>query len=144
MKRAACFLVPAMAGLFCAGCWPMHIISSPGASGFVFDRETRGAIGGAQVAVSRASRREWPDYGVPTLDEALENTRPPIVMTDTNGHFSIPPLQEWMKDYPPPEGPARGTLVVRRDGYKPAIIPLMADSMEDVGIVLLTPLAGPR
>jgi hypothetical protein len=140
MKRIHCLSALLIAGLSCTGCWPVRITSSPGASGFVLDRQTRQAVSGAQVAVSRSWRREWPDYGPPTLDEALADTRPPLVITDTNGHFFIPPQQEWLKDYPPPEQPDRGTLVVRREGYKPAMIPLN-DDLEDVGTVLLTPIS---
>jgi len=119
----------------------MHIISSPGATGFILDTQTRGAIGGAQVVVSRSWQREWPDYGVPTLDEALANTRPPLVVTGANGQFVIPPQKKWIMEFPAPEGHARGTLVVRREGYKPAMIPLVEGWQEDVGKILLTPVA---
>jgi hypothetical protein len=141
MKLARLFSSLLMVIVSCTGCWPVHIVSSPGASGFVIDRQTRAAIPGAQVAVSRSWQREWPNYGVPRLDEALAATRPPLVFTDADGHFSIPPEKEWMKDFPPPETSAHGTLVVRREGYKPVLLPLEADSIQDVGIILLTPLA---
>jgi hypothetical protein len=140
MKRVHCFLSLAVVGLFCAGCVPTHIISSPGASGIVIDRKTRQAVAGAQVAISRSWRRDWPEYGPPTLDEALQNTRPPIVVTGTNGHFLIPPERSWIMDFPPPEGTARGTLVVGRDGYNPAMVPL-TETLRD-GTVLLTPIGG--
>ena len=143
MKRVRCFAGLILAGLFCASCLPAHVISSPGASGFVLDRKTRQAVAGAQVAVSRAWQRTWPDYGPPTLDEAIDDTRPPMVVTGTNGHFSIPPERSWVFDYPTQEGHALGTLVVARDGYSPAMVPLMEGVNDQVGTVLLTPLRGP-
>jgi hypothetical protein len=142
VKRIHCFSSLALAGLLCTGCWPMHVISSPGASGIVLDRQTRAAIGGAQVAVSRSWRRDWPNYGPPTLDEALADTRPPLVVTGADGHFFIMPEMKWIMEFPAPEGDASGTLVVRREGYKPAMVSLTDDSKMDVGTVLLTPVAG--
>jgi hypothetical protein len=140
MKCVRCFLSLVLVGLFCTGCWPMHIISSPGASGFVIDRQTRQAVPNAQVAVSRSWQRRWPNYGTPTLDEALADTRPPLVVTGADGHFLIPPERKWIMAYPTPEAGSFGTLIVRRDGYKPALVPLMEDL--DVRTVLLTPVTG--
>jgi len=141
MKSVRCYLGLGMMGLLCTGCWPTHITSSPGASGFVFDRKSRQAVAGAQVVVSRSRRRKWPNYGTPTLDEALEDTRPPLVVTGANGHFFIPSERKWIMAYPPPEGGDLGTLVIRRDGYNPALVPLMGDL--DGGTVLLTPVSRP-
>jgi hypothetical protein len=141
MKRVLFFPSLLLVGLFCTGCWPLHITSSPGASGIVLDRQTRQAVSGAQVVVSRTWQREWPNYGLPTLDEALENTRPPLVVTGSNGQFFIPPERKWIMAYPPPGGPARGTLIVRQAGYAPALVPLVEDLPEDAGTVLLTPVA---
>ncbi len=86
--RTAALLVSAT--ILGTGCWPMHVISSPGVSGIVIDRQTRNPLGGAQVIVSHVWQRDWPNYGVPTVEEALADTRPPLIVTGTNGTFFIP------------------------------------------------------
>jgi hypothetical protein len=86
------------------------ITSSPGASGMVLDAQTHAAISGAQVVVSRSWPRERPDYSPSTLANALTNTRPPLIITGTNGRFSIPRQHEWILYVPAPElAPAVGT-----------------------------------
>jgi hypothetical protein len=119
----------------------MRIVNSPGASGTVLDRYTRKPVQGAECVISRSFQRAWPDYGPPTLDDALETTRPPHVLTDGDGQFLITPEIKWNFDFPPPEGPARGTLIVRKDGYKPTLVPLMEDVSMNLAQILLTPMA---
>src|SRR5579864_3144990 len=76
--RALALAAMALGG---AGCYPLHVVSSPGASGIVMERQTRTPIGGAQVVISRIWEREWPNYGLPTVSEALAHTRLPLVTT---------------------------------------------------------------
>jgi hypothetical protein len=140
MKQLRWFLSLAAVGLLGAGCYPTHVISSPGAFGFVADRQTRAPVAGAQVVVSRAWQREWPNYGPPTVVEALDKTRPPSVTTTTNGHFVIPAERKWIMQFPPPEGGNRGSLIIQHEGYQPEILPLIQNGEQDVGRVLLTPL----
>ena len=118
----------------------MHIVSSPRASGTVRDRTNHAPVSGAQVAISRTWQARWPDYGGPTFEEALTDLRPPTVITGSNGQFYIPQQKKWIMEFPPPEGPARGTLVVQCDGYKAALVPVMDGMWEDLGNVWLTPL----
>lgn len=142
MKHICHFAALVVAALFCTGCWPAHVTTSPAAVGTVVDAETREPISGAQVQVSYTWRAYWSDLNPPVLSEVITNTRAPIVLTDTNGVFSIPRENQWVFTYPPPEWYARGTLVVEQDGYEPAIIPVTDEGDADKnGItVVLKPL----
>lgn len=142
MQRLRVHLGIILAAILGAGCYPQHIISSPAATGTVLDRHTRQPLAGVQVAISRAWQRAWPDYGTPTLEEALAGLRPPTVTTGTNGEFYIPSTKKWIMEFPPPEDYARGTLVVQKDGYQPALLPLEEFLREDLGNIYLTPMAG--
>lgn len=139
MKIRLCFSVGAIFALFCSGCVPTHIVSSPGATGIVLDRQTRAPVPGAEVAISRVWERPWPNYGVPTVEEAEGDIRPPRVTTGPDGRFAIPHERKWIMEYPVPEGYGRGTLVISHQGYKTVTVPLQEETREDVGAVLLPP-----
>ena len=62
------------------------------------------------------------------LADVLTNARLPQVVTRADGRFSIRPAQRWVIYFPSPMMmPAAGELVVRREGYEPATLPLIAD-----------------
>jgi hypothetical protein len=142
--------------LLCSGCWPMRFTASPGATGMVLDAHSHVPIAGAEVFVSRA-RYTLPlvtnsvtgeieavgctvDQLVPpSLSAAVTNARPPIVITGSDGRFSIPPLKRWGIYVVPMDVFApKGTLVVRREGYTNAIRYLFApSSVADVGEIRL-------
>jgi hypothetical protein len=133
----------------CTGCWPAHITTSPGASGIVLDSETRAPIRGASMVVSRSEGR-WvqSDFEVidhpPSLERALTNSRPPQVLTGDSGSFSIRPKHKWVIYVPLAKlMPASGTLVIRREGYRPGLVPLSTNGMQQLASVLLMPTNAP-
>src|SRR5215468_7004869 len=100
-------------GLSFSGCLPLRYNASPGASGVVVDAERHSPIAGAEVVVSQLI------YPPPSAEAAFTNNRPPIVITDTAGHFSVPPERRW--DFfvvPIDVFPRFGLLVVKREGYE--------------------------
>lgn len=117
----------------------MKSVTSPGAVGTVLDRDTRKPIPGVKAIVSRTYQRDWPDYGLPTVDEAMTNTRPPLVLSGPDGQFIVPPEKKLVFKYPEPQEHARGTLILRKDGYKSATFPLIEGIDDDVGTVVLAP-----
>src|SRR5262249_37638074 len=134
----------------CTGCWPARITSSPGASGILLDSETHAPICGALVVVSRSVGRSVrssdgeniPDP--PSLERALTNSRPPQVLTDDTGSFSIPSKHKWIIYFP--SGtlmPAHGTLVIRRGGYRPGLVPLSTNGVQQLASLLLMPANEP-
>jgi hypothetical protein len=125
MKRIHYFLACITIGLFCTGCWPLRLTTSPGASGVVVDARTHAAISGAQVVVCRSDF--LPAQSSPVAD-TLKNARPPQVVTRANGRFSIRREHRWIIYFPSPMmAPATGQLVVRREGYETVMLPLIAD-----------------
>lgn len=128
--------------LVCSGCYPQHVVSSPGAEGFVRDAKTGDPIAGAKVGISRTWQAYWSDLNPPTLDEVITNVRSPVVITDTNGGFSIPPEHLWVRTSPMPTWHAYGTLIIQDDGYQPDIIPIsdVNGADEQSKTYLLTPL----
>src|SRR5436189_3973965 len=105
--------------LLCTGCCPLRFTTSPGASGRVLDSQTRAPIAGAEVVVSRST------YPPPSAEEAFSNHRSSIVSTDTAGQFSIPPQHGWNLFVLPIDAfPPFGLLVVKRNGYQAALVPM--------------------
>ncbi|MFO1476404.1 MAG: carboxypeptidase-like regulatory domain-containing protein [Verrucomicrobiota bacterium] len=102
-----------------AGCIAERALNSPGATGVVRDVQNQKPLRGARVAVSRLPE--------PTsIAEALGAIRPPVAVTDAEGRFTIEPERQWRlmdADYVE----LTGSLIVQRDGYQPAIIPLTSD-----------------
>ena len=140
--KYVCHLAGLLAvGLLCAGCYPQRITTSPGASGVVLDAETHDPLPGAQVVMADSRRRSWPDSTAQSLAEALTNARPPVVITGTNGTFLIPREHLWVINNPMPEWHTYGTLIILKDGYQPALIPVtdLTNGDEAVGMYLLTP-----
>jgi hypothetical protein len=140
LKILALFL---MAGLLCSGCVIYHETESPGAKGIVLDSRSRSPIPGAEVAVSQSTNPSL------TLTNVLAELRPPTVLTDQAGQFSVPAERSlifgfiwvwWpsMKFSGPPRGV---TLVLRRDGYEPATIPIYSESVTNLGEVFMKPTA---
>jgi hypothetical protein len=120
MKGLRHLTVLAALSLLCTGCWPARVTSSPAARGVVLDAKTHAAVCGARVVMSRSvSEYSWSPV---TLAEALTNTRPPLVITGTNGGFSIPRAHQWMLMCPMGQSLTLGTLVIQKQGYEPAVI----------------------
>jgi hypothetical protein len=124
MNRIGYFAALIIVALCCTGCWPEHITSSPAAEGMVIDAKTREAVCGAHVQMSYVWRAYWSDINPPALSDVITNVRPPLVMTDTNGDFAIPREHVWVIMYPLPEWETHGSLIILKDGYEPAIIPV--------------------
>src|SRR5580693_8028510 len=120
MKSVYYIAAIVVAGLLCAGC---RITSSPAACGVVLDSKTHEPVSGAQVAVAYSEQPGSQDLSVPVFDWAVTNTRPPVVVTGTYGEFNIPRQRIWMMT-PMQDWHAYGTLLILRDGYKMAMIPV--------------------
>jgi hypothetical protein len=134
----------------CTGCWPARITTSPGASGIVLDSETHAPIGGATVVVSRSNGHyvrlsDGERVGdPPSIEQALTNSQPPQVVTDDLGRFSIRSKHKWIIYVPIGRlMPARGTLVIRREGYRPDLVPLSTNGVQQLASVLLMPSNAP-
>ena len=118
------------------GCIPMRFNTSPGASGVVLDSRTRAPIDGAQVLVSRLT------YPPPSVEAALTNCRPPVIITASAGHFSIPAERRFdLYVLPIDLFPRFGMLVVKRYGYESAVVPFWSKSVKDLGEVALAPVS---
>ncbi len=136
------FLIMIVLGVLCSGCLKFERqVTSPGAKGVVLDAQTHAPLSGANAVVSRLSLEST---NPPALSDALTNTRPPVVTTGKNGRFRIPTEQhhelivDWLIQ---PYEPRGGTLIVRRAGYQPAVIPLWGCSRPTNFIaVLLRPI----
>ena len=146
MKR-----IHSLAGLFaltllCAGCWPARVTSSPAARGVVLDFETEKPISGAKVQMSDSWNPMWNMNNPPQLAEVLSKARPPLVITGTNGEFSIPRKHKWVIMYPTPAWFTPGMLVIQRDGYKTEFFPSDDMGNEDLkpGKFYLTPLGSDK
>ena len=148
MKKKFC--VPCLLLLtLCTGCWPARITTSPGASGIVLDSETHAPIRGASLVVSRSEGR-WVQHDSeiihhpPSLEQALSNSWPPQVVTDDMGRFSIRSKHKWIIYVPLGTlMPAQGTLVIRREGYRPGLVPLSTNGVKQLASVLLMPADAP-
>ena len=132
-----------MAGLLCSGCVIYHETDSPGAKGVVLDSQSRSPIQGVEVTVSQSSDPSL------TLTNALAELRPPTVITDQAGQFSVPAERSlifgfiwvWWPSMKFGESPQGGTLVLRRDGYEPATMPFYSGSVTNLGEVFMKPIA---
>jgi hypothetical protein len=128
--------------LLCAGCYPFRVTSSPGPCGTVVDAQTRQPIAGASAQMSYTWRAYWSDLNPPTLDQVITNTRPPLVLTDTNGTFHIPRERMALITFPFHSWNSYGTLIVWKDGYVPAVFPISDVTNQDIegGTFLLKPV----
>ena len=115
--------------LLCAGC---RITSSPGSCGTVVDAKTRQPIEGASAQISYTWRAYWSDLNPPTYDQVITKTRPPIVLTDTNGQFSVPRESVTLVTSPFRDHAAYGTLIIEKDGYEPAVFAVSTVTNEDL------------
>jgi len=118
-----------------SGCLPLRFNASPGASGVVVDADRHSPIAGAEVVVSELI------YPPPSAEAAFTNSRPPVVTTDTAGHFSIPAERRW--DFfviPIDVFPRFGLLVVKRDGYESITVPFWSKTVQDVGELAMKPV----
>jgi hypothetical protein len=142
MKHISYIAGLAAMALACTGCWPEHITSSPAACGVVLDAKTHAAICGARVGMSRTWDSYWSGLNPPMLEHCITNVREPVVITGTNGAFSIPREHVWVLMYPTPMFHCSGTLVILSDGYKPGLIPMsnIGNMDEKPGTFLLTPV----
>jgi hypothetical protein len=121
--------------LVCCGCLPLRFNTSPGASGVVVDAERHAPIAGAEVVVSQMI------YPPPSAEEAFTNSRPPLVTTDTAGHFSIPAERRWDFFVVPIDAfPRFGLLVVRCEGYQSLTIPFWSRTVQDIGDITMQPV----
>jgi hypothetical protein len=120
-----------------AGCFPVHQRISPEVSGVVMDAQSHSPIAGVEAVVAYA----W--YPPPTTFEAFTNTRPPTVVTKADGRFSIPAAQRriWVTILPIDYFYPGSTLLVKAQGYVPAIVPATSIGVEPInlGEILLTP-----
>jgi hypothetical protein len=124
--------------LLLPACLPLRFTTSPGALGVVVDEQTRAPIAGAEVVVSRST------YPPASVGEAITNSRPPAITTETNGTFSIPPERAWDFFVIPVDAfPHLGLLVVKHDGYDPVMVPFWSRSTKPLGEVLMKPSANP-
>ena len=121
-----CHLAGVLAvGLFCTGCWPERVTTSPASCGVVVDAQTHVPVSGAKVQMSYTWRAYWTVLNPPELDDVITNTRPlGAVYTGASGEFSIPREHVWAVMYPEPVWETWGTLIVQCDGYEPALIPV--------------------
>jgi hypothetical protein len=150
----------AVIALISTGCFPARFTTSPGASGRVIDARTRDPVQGAEVFVSRAFYKFYtftnhtmegvaqegktiPPPEPPPLNLALSKSRPPIVLTDADGRFDIPPVKRWgIYIVPMDIAPSHGALVVRRDGYVPEMrLVITHSSIDPVGDISLNRVA---
>jgi hypothetical protein len=121
--------------LLVSGCLPLPYNASPGASGVVLDAKRRAPIVGAEVVVSELI------YPPPSAEAAFTNSRPPVVTTDTAGHFSVPAERRWDFFVVPIDiFPRFGLLVVKCDGYQPLTVPFWSRTVQDVGELSMNPV----
>lgn len=118
--------------VLCTGCWPLRVTSNPGSCGTVVDANTRQPIEGASAQMSYTWRAYWSDINPPMLSDVITNTRPPIVLTDTNGQFSIARERVTLVTWPFHDWNSYGTLIIQKDGYDPAVFPVSDVTNEDM------------
>jgi len=128
MKYIVPLLILFLPCVLCSGCLFRleHDTTSPGARGVVLDAQTHVPVAGAIVAVSRACG----DTNAAPVPEAISKVRRPVVITGSNGRFSIRPerhSQLVFLGYEEPHFGPPGTLVVRCKGYKPETVQLWGD-----------------
>jgi hypothetical protein len=133
--RGFCIFVSTLLYFSCSGCLPLRFNTSPGASGVVLDADRQAPIAGADVVVSQMI------YPPPSADEAFTNNRPPVVTTDIDGHFTIPPEKRWdIFVIPIDVFPRFGLLVVKCDGYESLAIPFWSRTVLDIGDIAMKPV----
>jgi len=126
------FLLILVLGLAGAGCVPLRFTTSPGATGRIVDSTTHEPIDGAEVVVSRST------YPPSSADGAFTNSRPPTVMSNDRGQFSVPFERRLDLYFLPVDAfPRFGLLVVRHQGYETACVPFWSRSMAQLGEVRL-------
>jgi hypothetical protein len=128
MKHFARFLILLLPCVLCSGCLFRleHDTTSPGARGIVLNAQTHVPITGAMVAVSRACGYT----NAAPVSKAISEIRQPVVITGSEGRFSIRPERHSQLVFVPYDEPhfgPGGTLVVRCKGYKPETVQLWGD-----------------
>ena len=99
------------------------------------DSESHSPIAGAEVVVSKLI------YPPPSAEEAFTNSRPPMVTTDSAGHFCVPADRRWdIYAVPIDVFPRFGLLVIKREGYEAATVPFWSRSVTDVGEIAMKPV----
>ena len=154
MRKFIHFL-PVFAAVMVTGCFPMRIATSPGAHGTIVDAQTSRPIQGAEIFRSTArysfhvftnqtlegvteEAKTAPPPQPPLINAAISNVYPPVIFTDANGRFAIPPTKKWILYIVPMDiFPAYSTLVIRADGYQSELRHVVTHSSADVGIVPL-------
>jgi hypothetical protein len=120
--------VGVLVGLMCAGCIPIRFTTSPGATGKIVDASTHVPLSGAEVLISRAT------YPPTSPDAAFTNSRPPTVMSQESGRFSVPHERRVDLFFVPVDFfPRFGLLVVKREGYETTCVPFWSRSMAELG-----------
>ncbi len=119
-------------GWLCSSCVPLKFTTSPGATGTVLDAATHAPISGAEVIISRST------YPPPSPDLAFTNSRPPTVLSQEGGRFSVP-LERRLDLYflPVDIFPRFGLLVVKRPGYETTCVPFWSRSIAELGEIQL-------
>jgi len=80
-------------------------------------------------------------YPPPSVDDAFTNSRPPLITTDSSGHFSIPAQRRWDFFVVPIDlFPRLGLLAVKHEGYESTTIPFWSRSVQDLGEVAIKPV----
>jgi hypothetical protein len=103
-----------VAGLLCAGCYPVRITTVPGAAGIIIDSNSLQPVRGAEVAV-----RNPRDNGQPVAERRA-------VSSKRDGRFSIAARHRWEIAGPMATlWTASANLEIRQEGYTPVMLPLM-------------------
>jgi hypothetical protein len=133
VQPANFLLILLVAGSLCTGCIPLKFTTSPGATGTVVDATTHAPITGAEVLISRST------YPPSSPDAAFTNSRPPLVMSQTNGQFAVP-SQRRLDFYVLPVDvfPRFGLLVIKTPGYETTCVPFWSKKIADLGEIKLT------
>jgi hypothetical protein len=124
--------------LLCSGCFPVHLVTTPGISGVVLNSQTHSPVVGAQTVVSPMH------HSSPSAYEVVTNIHALVVVTDTSGQFASPPQRRWSVFVAGFEGDIRppcGALVVRCNGYEPAVSSFWSwQTATNLGNILLSPI----
>jgi hypothetical protein len=119
------------------GCFPVHQRISPEVSGVVIDAQSHLPISGAEAVIAYA----W--YKPTATLESYTNTRPPTVFTKADGSFTIPAAQRriWVTILPIDYFYPGNILLVKAQGYVPAIVPVSTIGLEPTNVneILLVP-----
>ena len=138
-KQGLAWAVLLLSFWLCAGCIPLKFTTSPGASGRLVDAANGSPLTGAEVAISRST------YPPESADKAFENARSPVVMSQGEGAFSVPPERRLDLYFVPIDAfPRFGLLVVRCPGYETTCVPFWSRSTAQLGEVRICPRPATR